>query len=44
MPAPHRSSFFTGWMPFLPNQQRQSTKAFALKALKKALMLSGRKG
>ena len=27
MPAPHRSSFFTGWMPFLPpNQQRQSTE------------------
>jgi len=25
MPAPHHSSFFTGWMPFLlPNQQRQS--------------------
>ena len=27
MPAPHRSSFFTGQMPFLPpNQQRQSTE------------------
>ena len=27
MPAPHRSSFFTGRMPFLPpNQQRQSTE------------------
>jgi len=27
MPAPHHSSFFTGWMPFLtPNQQRQSTE------------------
>ena len=26
-PAPHHSSFFTGWMPFLPpNQQRQSTE------------------
>ena len=27
MPVPHHSSFFTGWMPFLPsNQQRQSTE------------------
>jgi len=27
MPAPHHSSFLTGWMPFLPpNQQRQSTE------------------
>jgi len=26
-PAPCHSSFFTGWMPFLPpNQQRQSTE------------------
>ena len=26
-PAPHHSSFFTGWMPFLPpNQQCQSTE------------------
>ena len=31
MPAPHYSSFFTGWMPFLPpNQQCQSTEGIPL--------------
>ena len=31
-PAPHRSVFFTGRMPFLPpNQQRQSTEGLCIK-------------
>ena len=30
MPALHHSSFFTGWMPFVPpNQQRQSTEGIS---------------
>jgi len=34
MPAPHRSVFFTGQMPFLPpNQQRQSTEGKYLSML-----------
>ena len=38
IPVPHHSSFFRGWMPFLPpNQQRQSAEG------KKVLQLSHKK-
>ena len=41
MPAPHHSSLFTGWMPFLPpNQQHQSTDILTLSQLKTLIQMA----
>jgi len=42
IPVPRHSSFFTGWMPFLPpNQQRQSTEVKSFFVLCSTLCQNG---